>query len=462
MKSNPVLRILALVFALLFTMSLAACGQSAQPTASPSAAATVAPATAAPSSAEAASAAPAAPVTLKMMSVYPDRTSGIGKLEQTLIDSYTKTHPNVTITVEALADAAYSPKFKAYEASNSLPDIYFVWGFPAQFMPIAAGGYAAELNPQDFADDGFFPGVFDAYTYNGKLYALPESVDITCLYYNKKIFADNNVKVPTTFQELIEASKALRAKGIAPCAQNGKEKWCLSIIYDDLVLKRTGDQSLMYNALNMKTDFATQPEFLQAAEDFKQLVDAGFFQDSFTSADYGAARNLFGQGKAAMFYMGSWEGGLAIDPNFTDDFKKNLGVMAFPAISGTNGKSTDLLGWSSGFAVSANSKNKDVAIDVMKYWFKPENHTKLFWEGGLGIPAQKYDSYITGNETDVYKQLTAILSGSTSMSICAWNDYLTPAFKDDIQTATQELAVGIKTPQQFVEAAGQIIAKDQK
>ena len=34
-------------------------------------------------------------------------------------------------------------------------------------------------------------------------------------------------------------------------------------------------------------------------------------------SDYGASRNLFGQGKAAMYLMGSWEMGLAADTNFS-------------------------------------------------------------------------------------------------------------------------------------------------
>lgn len=454
MKRNPVLRILGAVFALLFAFSMASCVKaepSAEPQTEPAVEATEAPMPEAT----------AAPVTIRFMSNNPDRTSGIGLLEQTIIDNYMAENPNVTIEVEALQDQAYTAKFRAYQASNTLPDIFFVWGFPAQFMPIAEGGYAAELNPADFADYNFFPGTFDAYTSDGKLYGLPESIDITVLYYNKKIFADNNIAVPTTYQGLIEASQALRAKGIAPCAQNGKEKWCLSIIYDDLALKRTGSQSAMYDALNMKTDFATNPDFLQAAYDFKQLMDVGFFQDSFTSADYGSARNLFGQGKAAMYYMGSWEGSLASDPNFSDEFKANLGVMAFPSTEGGKGSSSDILGWSSGLSVSANSPVKDAAIEFLKYWYLPENHTKLYWEMGLGLPAQKYDAFATGNETEIQKQLTQMLSGATSISICAWNDYLTPSFKTDVEGITQELAVGIKTPEQFVEAAAQLIAQNQ-
>ena len=47
-------------------------------------------------------------------------------------------------------------------------------------------------------------------------------------------------------------------------------------------------------------------------------------------SDYGASRNLFGQGKAAMYLMGSWEMGLATDTNFSDEFRANVDAFKFP------------------------------------------------------------------------------------------------------------------------------------
>jgi raffinose/stachyose/melibiose transport system substrate-binding protein len=457
MKSKLIFRILCLAMVLTFILCLAACGAgSGDGTAKDSSTKAAGSETDSGASAK-----KGEPVTISFLSNNPDRSSGIGKHEQMVIDKYMAENPNVKIEVEALQDEAYKQKFKAYQASNSLPDVYFVWGFPAQFKPIAAGGYAAELNPQDFADYGFFPGTLDPYTIDGKLYGLPKSVDITVLYYNKKLFADNGIKVPETFQELIEAAKAFRAKGIAPCAQNGKERWNMAILYHDIAVKVAGNQEAMFEALDMKTSFKDSADFLEAANLFKDLMDVKFYQDSFTTADYGTARNLFGQGKAAMYYMGSWEGGLASDPNFSDEFKQNIGVMSIPAIEGGKGKSTDILGWSSGLSVYSKSKNLDASIELLKFWFKPENHTKLYWEMGLGLPAQNYDAFVTGNETEVQKQLTQILSSSTSISICAWNDYLTPAFKTDVETAIQALSMGLETPEAFVDIVDKLIAENQ-
>lgn len=391
-------------------------------------------------------------ITIKFFSNLPDRTAGQGKLEQLLIDNYMKENPNVIIQLEALQDEPYKQKFKAYASGNSLPDIFMVWGQPSFFNPVMEAGYAAELNPEDFKDYQFFNGALDGFSLNGKLYGLPRNTDYMVLYYNKALFEENGVKVPETFEEVIEAAKAFRAKGIAPIAMNGKDKWAIALLYQDLVIKEGGDQKLIYDAINGKVKFAENPILRKAAEDLKALMDVKGFQDSFVAADYGAANNLFAQEKAAMYYMGAWEVGMDSNPNFSDSFKKNVDVTKFPAPKNGAGKSTDLLAWNGGgYAVSANSPVKEEAIKLLKYIMKPENWAKNGWQLGLVVPGQKYDIYLTGNETNLQKKLTDILSSSTSISGTSWNDSLTPDFKTSSESLSQELAAGMITPEEFLQ-----------
>ncbi|HYF84251.1 MAG TPA: extracellular solute-binding protein [Clostridia bacterium] len=391
-------------------------------------------------------------VEIKFFSNLPDRASGQGKLEQMLIDNYIKENPNVTIQLEALQDEPYKQKFKAYASGNSIPDIYMVWGQPSFFNPVMEAGYAAELNAADFKDYQFFNGALDGFSLDGKLYGLPRNTDYMVLYYNKALFESNGVKVPETFEEVIAAAKTFRAKGIAPIAMNGKDKWAISLLYQDLVIKEGGDQKLIYDAINGKVKFTENPILKKAAEDVKALMDVKGFQDSFVAADYGAANNLFAQEKAAMYYMGAWEVGMDSNPNFSDSFKKNVDVVKFPGPSTGSGKSTDILAWNGGgYAVSANSPVKDEAIKLLKYIMKPDNWAKNGWQLGLVVPGQKYDSYLTGKETNLQKKLTEVLSVTTSISGTSWNDSLTPDFKTSSENLSQELAAGMLTPEKFLE-----------
>lgn len=449
MKSSLMKKVLSVTVALFLAAGVAACGSTGEKAAETTGqqATTAAETTAAAETTKAPE-----PVTLKFLSNLPDRSAGQGKLEQLLIDTYVKENPHVKIELETLQDEPYKQKFKAYTASNNLPDFYMVWGQPAVFGPIMKAGYAAELNVKDYESYGFLPGSLDNFSMDGKLYGLPRNTDFMVLYYNKGLFEKYGVKVPTTYAEMVEAAKVFRANGIAPCAMNGKDKWDIAILYHDLAMKLSGDQKLIYNAVNRTTTFAKEESLVKAAQLMKELMDVKFFQDSFTSADYGAANNLFAQEKAAMYYMGSWEMSMPGNEKFPESFRKNVSVINFPVIDGGKGKATDLVAWNGGgYAVSASSKVKDEAVKLMGYFFQPENWAKNAWQMGICVPAQKYDTFLTGNEPQLSKDLTKILSEATSLSGVAWMDSATPAFKTDGENLSQELAAGVKTPEKFIE-----------
>lgn len=448
MKSKFVQKLLSGAVALTLIVSITACGGQKETTASGSA--DKASNTAA---AEQESNKSAGPVTLKFFSNSPDRATGVGKLEDEIAAKYISENPHVKIEFEALQDEPYKQKFKAYTASNSLPDVYMIWGQSAFFGPVMKGGYAAELNAADYNDYRFVAGTLDGYSLDGKLYGLPRNLDTMLLLYNKAMFEDNGLKVPATYNELLEVSKAFRAKGIAPLAMTGKDKWPLAILYQDLAVKLSGNQKLIYDAADGKTSFANEADLLKAAQIMQQLAKEKVFQDSFTSADYGAANNLFAQEKAAMYYMGSWTMSMAGDENFSEHFRQNVGAIPFPIIEGGKGAATDSLAWcGAGYAVSADSKNKEEAIKLLNYIFKPENSAKLSWQSGAQVPAQDYSEFMTGNENQLQKQITDIIAKAASSSGVVWYDSYTPGFKTDGENLSQELAAGIKTPEQFLEA----------
>lgn len=393
----------------------------------------------------------ASEVTIKVFSNLPDRSSGQGQLEQMLFDKYMKLNPNVKIDVEALQDEPYKQKFKAYASTNDLPDLYMVWGQPSFFEPIMKAGYALELNKNTYKNYGFFPGALNGFSQNGKLYGLTRNTDFMVLYYNKALFKKYKVQVPTKFDDFITASKVFRKNGIAPCAIDGKDKWIISILFQDLVVKNGGSQKLIYDVLAGKTKASGNAILLKAANDVKKLNDNKFFQDAFVAADYGAANNLFAQERAAMYYMGSWEVGMKTNANFSDSFKNNIGVVRFPVVN-PKAKNTDLIAWNGGgYAVSSSSKNKAEAVKLLNFMMSPDNWAKEAWQAGLVIPGQKYDKYMTGKENSLQKDLTVLLSNATSLSGTPFNDSLTPNFKTNIENLSQQLAAGLVTPQKFLE-----------
>lgn len=390
-------------------------------------------------------------VTLSFFSDLPDRTSGQGLLEQTLIDNYEKANPNVTVKVESLQDTPYKEKFKAYTSSNTLPDIFMVWGQPSFFHAVMAGGYAAELNQSDYSSYNFLKGSLDGFSLNGKLFGLPRNTDYMVLYYNEKILKDNGLSVPSSTADFLTDALKLSSKNIAAVSIGGGDKWPLAYLFNEIVVKQTGSDTAIRTALaNKKFD---SPELLQAATYLQSLAKGGVFQKSYLSDDTGAAMNLFGQGKAAMYYSGEWDMSMATSKSFSSDFTSNLAVEAFPTTPAGSGKNTDIMAWNGGgYALSAKSQNLEEARKLLNYMMQPSNWPKMGWQSGEVVPAQQFSSFMTGKENSVQKSLVGILNNATSLSGTGFDDSSTSGFKTDSETAAQELCAGQLTPKQFLSA----------
>jgi raffinose/stachyose/melibiose transport system substrate-binding protein len=386
-------------------------------------------------------------ITLRMGDNQPDRQNTWGAVIEKINAEFKKKHPNVEIVTESYQDQPWQQKVQIYAASNQLPDVFKYWSFPAMTGALANNGYLLPLPEKEFAKLGFIPGTFEPNRYNGKLYGLPTTVDFWVIYYNKALFEQCGVKVPATIDELMATAKPFRDKGIIPLVTDGKDAWPLNITWDNLVGRTTGDFTLIQKALARKIKF-TDPAFLPATKLFKQLVDSKLFADDLLTLDYGASRNLFGQEKAAMYLMGSWESGLSTDASFSDSFRKNLGVIKFPA--GPKGSADDLMAWGGGnYVISAKTKYKALCIDYLKTYFTL--YPKLAWDNKVNIPALKVQ---TGpNDNQLSKDLIAILNAAKKTSGTPSLDQSTAEFKTNIQKHIQELAAGIITPEQFLAAA---------
>lgn len=381
-------------------------------------------------------------VTIKIFSNLPDRTSGQGLIEQTLIDMYMEENPNVTIEVEALDDESYKTKFKAYASSSEMPDLVNVWGQPSFLSEVIDAGLLAELNQDDYADYHFIDGSLDGFSRDGKLYGLARNTDVMGFYYNKAIFEECGVEVPTTYAELEEVVKTITDKGYIAIAMDGSDKYPLSIYIEDVYQKLTGSDT--YNAATTAVSSGEYDDnWKTAAQMALDMANAGGFQAGFETTDYGTAKNLFTNGQAAMYYMGSWEMSMATSEDIPEDIRNNISVFSMPTVDGGAGTATDICAWNGGgYAVTANSKVKDEAVKLLNYMFQPDHWSKLCWENGVCMSAQNFSDYLTGNETDLQNTFVDIVNNSTSLSGVTFNDLGTSEYKTTSEDSSVELAIG--------------------
>lgn len=393
-------------------------------------------------------------VTIKLFSNLPDRKNGQGLVEQMIIDDYMKENPNVSIEVEALDEEAYKTKFKAY-AMDGMPDVVSIWGQPSFLDEVLDAGVLAELNEADYADYSFVSGSLEGFKKDGKLYGLPRNTDIMLFYYNEKMFNDNGWKVPASYDELLTLADTINAAGMTPVAMDGADGWVLACYLEDLMTKVNGDcRAIVSNAVS--TGDFTDPVFVKSTQILADSAEAGLFQTGYDSQDYGTAMNLFTNGQAAMFYMGSWETSMALNQDIPEEIRTNIKAFTMPVIKDGVGTSTDIAAWNGGgYGVSAASEVKEEAIKFLNYMYQPDKLSKYGWENGVGMSAQDQSAYMSGSETALQLQVLDILNNATSVSGTPVNDCGPSAFKTAIETKIQSVTNGTESVDDFLAAIGQ-------
>src|SRR6185436_4968433 len=387
-------------------------------------------------------------VTLKMGDNLPDRTNTWGAVVEQINTEFKAANPGVEIVTESYLDQPYQQKVKIYATAKQLPDVFKFWSFTSLLKPLVDGHLVEPLNRSDFEKLDYLPGALESNVYGGKLYGIPVSGDLWVIYYNKKLFKDAGIeKPPATIDELLAVAAKLKAKGIVPMATDGKDAWPLCVTFDQLAWRISGDPTLPSKALARKARF-TDPVFVQAAKELTRMIKAGLFQDDLMVSDYGAARNLFGQGRAAMYLMGSWELGLGTDKTFSEAFRSNVDAFKFPLVAGGKGAVDDLFAWYGGnYVVSAASKNK--ALGVKYLMFYARRFPVLAWEKQAAMPAQKVVARPA--DTMVARTLLRIAGEAKATSGTPSLDLSTPRFKDDIENAMRELSSGLISPEEFTK-----------
>lgn len=393
-------------------------------------------------------------ITLKLFSNLPDRKTGQGLVEQMIIDEYMEENQNVTIEVEALDEEAYKTKFKAY-SMEGMPDVVSIWGQPAFLDEVVDAGVLAELNQGDYADYKFIEGSLNGFTYDGKLYGLPRNTDVACIYYNQKMFEDNQWDVPETYDELLELAGKISDAGMIPMAMDGGDGWPMAVYLSDLLFQLAGTESSEIIADAIATGDFTDENLVKATEILKESADAKLFQNGYDSQDYATAMNLFTNGQAAMFYMGSWESSMALNEDIPEEIRENIRVFTMPSVKGGKAAKTDIAAWNGGgYGVSAKSEIKEEAVKFINYMYQPDKLSKYGWENGVGMSAQDQSEDMTGEETELMKQIVDIVNNATNVSGTPINDCGPSVFKTSIESEIQSVSNGSTSVEEFLSAIG--------
>ena len=295
-----------------------------------------------------------------------------------LTEAYMEEHPDVKIEVQATGWDEYWTKLEASATSNSMPDIF--WMHSNQMYKYADNGILADCS--DIVDANSFSdiSIANAEGSDGKVYGVPKDKDLVVLVYNKEIFDQAGVAYPDdtwTWDNLTEASEKIYE-------QTGKYGYMAyahdQIGYWNFVYQNGGE---ILNEDGTKAEY-TEKATSDAIKFYVNLQNNDWCPTQEQFANTSATEQFF-SGQGAMFFAGSWD--LANLCSTYTDMNGKWDVAVLPKCPNPeNGDGRAVISNSVSYATAAEGKNKDTAMDFLKFLASEEGQ-KIQGESGVAIPA---------------------------------------------------------------------------
>ncbi len=370
---------------------------------------------------------------------------------QNLANQYMKAHPNVTIKITILENAAFKTKLTTVMQSGSPPDLFHNWGGGVLFQ-YAQAGLVQDLTPamQGAWGDSFNTAALNVYAQNNHIYGAPWDIGAVGFWYNKALFAQAKItQPPTTWTDFLQTVKTLQSAGITPIGIGEKEEWP-GMYWWAYLSVRLGGKAAFDKAYNRTGSFA-DPPFVQAGQHLQELVALNPFQNGFLGATYPDEQAVIGNGKAAMELMGQWapNGDASVA---TDKKGPNFGFFPFPMVEGGAGNPTDVMGGGGGFVVGKNAPPE--TIDFLKFLTNLQNAKGLAAQGISLPPIKGAQSSITD---PLQQEVVQMVSAAPYFQLY-YDQYLPPAVGQVLLDQTQGLYANTITPAAAAKAIDDSVA----
>jgi len=317
-------------------------------------------------------------------------TSATADAVKTLIPEFEdRTGAKVRID-EVPAAEIFEKTMTAAAGRAGMIDVYMV-GY--EWLPnLLPGKYLQPLNEfikpgdEELGLDDFEPTYFHLFKREGKIYGFPIYAAVPLLFYRKDLFQKEGIAVPQTDQEFLEVAKhftrdtdndgkvdfwgtvAARKRGWANVC------WWLHDLY-----KHGGDvirgQFMGVDPGKDLKPILNNEKGIAATKFYKEKEK--YMPPGIGTYEFFEALQVFMNGKVAMVIY--WNDGA----NITEDPSRSkiAGKVGYALVPAHNGNRTVFLGgW--GAVMSADSKNKKLAFEYMKWIYGKRNSKRFALAGG--------------------------------------------------------------------------------
>ncbi|MEV7424524.1 extracellular solute-binding protein [Streptomyces sp. NPDC091212] len=384
--------------------------------------------------------------------VYGDATN---KVEKRIVETFNKTS-KVKAVLDTVPGADYQKKLQTTISTPQAPDVFFNWG-GGSIQPFVKANLLLPLddliakNPE--LKSKFLPSVFNTAVVDGKAYGVPmRGTQPVLLFNNKKVLADAGATTPKTWDELLDAVKKLKAKGVTPIALGGADKWP-TLMWFEYLYDRVAGPDLFKKAIAGDKAAWESAESRKALSTLKELVDAGAFGTNYDSVKYtdNGSPALLSTGKAGFELMGSWA--YSTQRELNPDFAaKDLGYTGFPTVEGGKGDPADIVGNTNNFySVLKKTKHADAIGEFLKLMYSDEFVKAQLAIGNLPTTTNTVKFLDSADNPDYLKYQFDLVDKATSFQL-SWDQAYPPGASAPMMQAIQQFFNGSIDADAFIKA----------
>ena len=262
---------------------------------------------------------------------------------------------------------------------------------------------------------------------SGDWYGITNYGEDCLVYYNKAMFDQYGIEIPTTLEELEAAMQTFADNGIVALSE-GIAEYPMQHLWWQLVLSKADDDFIRaYQMYDGKVDWSSEP-LTYATETIKDWTDKGYISKDSTALKAEDAGTNFMNGTNPIFFSGSWW-----DARFKEEAADlDVTYTKFPDSKKIVGSSGNV------WVIPENSAKKDLAARFIDITLSDEVQNLMAQQGGLAIAADTS----TVSDPDIQAFVAQFDEAVKDDALGFYPDWPTSTFYDEINASLQELVNG--------------------
>ena len=297
------------------------------------------------------------------------------------------------------------------------------------FTQIAQNGsqFLNSVEAPDLMESNRGNGIMDGDTW----YGMTSYAEFQRVYYNKDLFAKYNIKIPTTYDEFVDACQKFVDAGVTPIAADAQEYGVMWLWWQ--LVSKNADSKFIDNWQLYRGDVDWNSKVLtNSVKTINEWLDKGFISRNATGMKAEDTTQAFIKGEYPIYQTGTWNQGRFVKQ--IKSFDWDAAVM--PESNYAVGCAGNLL------VIPEKSHHKDLSAKFIDYVLSDDVQNFLGNAGGIPVAAdtskitdakskamiEEYDSYAKDGKLSYYP------------------DYAASNLTDAVPAEFQELVNGTKKP----------------